>query len=332
VRLFLVRLFDWVWYRPNPLKWLLWPVSWIYVIVVRLRQFAYRFGIRNATKLPVPVVVVGNITVGGTGKTPCVIWLARALTGRGLRVGIVSRGYGGSAASWPQRVEAGSDPAIVGDEPILIARSTGCRVVVGPSRVSAARSLLDHEEVDVLLCDDGLQHLALDRDMELVVIDGQRGLGNGLCLPAGPLREPAARLQSVDAVIVNSGTSSIQNAVAATVVVDRVYQLAGTMEKSLSEFHGQRVHAVAGIGNPNRFFDLLSNAGLIVIPHAHPDHARLSAAQLNFHDSQPILITEKDGVKCQSFAAENVWCVAISLAFDADDETRLLEHVIGLVN
>ena len=329
MRWLLTRVLEWIWYRRNPLKWLLWPLSWVYRAVVRLRQVSYRVGLKSVTTLPVPVIIVGNITVGGTGKTPCVIWLARELTARGIRVGVVSRGYGGRGSIWPQRVEAGSDPAKIGDEPVLIARATDCRVVVGPNRVAAARSLLDHAEVDLLLCDDGLQHYALARDMEIAVVDGQRGLGNGLCLPAGPLREPAARLRTVDAVLVNGGTWYYTGVLRVSTVPERVYQLAGAAERSLQDFRDEHVHAVTGIGNPQRFFDLLTDAGLIVRPHSLPDHAHLKPSHLKFRDQLPVLITEKDAVKCESFASEKVWCVAVAMKFEADHGERLLERVLA---
>ena len=331
MRWLLVRLLEWIWYRPNPLQWLLRPLSWVYLAVVRLRQVCYRIGLKSVTRLPVPVIVVGNITVGGTGKTPCVIWLARELMARGYQVGIVSRGYGGSGAIWPQRVEAGSDPETVGDESVLIARATGCRVVVGPNRVAAAQGLLDHAEVDVLLCDDGLQHSALGRDMEIVVVDGQRGLGNGFCLPAGPLREPATRLRTVDAVVVNGGSWNYTGALWGSLVPQRVYQLAGSAERSLDDFRGEHVHAVAGIGNPQRFFALLAKAGVIVTPHSLPDHARLRPADLEFADQNPVLITEKDAVKCDSFAADNVWCVAVMMQVDSNHGERLMQRVVEIL-
>ena len=176
-----MRIFDWTWYHPNPLKWLLWPLGVFYRAAMGIRRVIFQVGIRPVTKLSLPVIVVGNITVGGAGKTPLVIWLAGELQSRGYRVGIVSRGYGGSAKEWPQRVHTNSDPALVGDEPVLLARATGCPVIVGPDRTAAAQSLAATGQVDVLLADDGLQHYALDRTMEIAVIDGERGLGNGFC-------------------------------------------------------------------------------------------------------------------------------------------------------
>ncbi len=328
MRWLLTRFLGWIWYRRNPLKWLLWPLSLVYRAVVRVRQVSYRVGLKSVTRLPVPVIIVGNITVGGTGKTPCVIWLARELMARGIRVGVVSRGYGGKDSIWPQRVEPGSDPAMIGDEPVLIARATDCRVVVGPNRVAAARSLLDHTEVDVLLSDDGLQHHALGRDMEIAVVDGLRGLGNGFCLPAGPLREQATRLRTVDAVLVNGGTWYYTGVLRVSMVPQRVYQLAGTAERSLEDFRGEHVHAVTGIGNPQRFFDLLTEAGVIVKAHSLLDHAHLKPSNLEFRDQMLVLITEKDAVKCESFATEKVWCVAVAMKFEADHGERLMERVL----
>ena len=185
----LTNVTQWVWYYPNPVKWVLWPLSGIYRVAVEIRLLCFRLGFKPVTTLPVPVIVVGNLSVGGTGKTPFVIWLAAELQARGYRVGIVSRGYGGNSEEWPQHVKASSDPALVGDEPILLARATGCPVVVDPDRVAGAQALLAADAVDVLLSDDGLQHYALGRTMEIAVVDGERALGNGFCLPAGPLRE-----------------------------------------------------------------------------------------------------------------------------------------------
>ncbi len=332
MRLLLVRLLEWTWYEPNPLKWLLWPLSWLYRAIVGLRAAAYGCGLIAVTELPVPVIVVGNISVGGTGKTPCVIWLARELKAGGYRVGIVSRGYGGTAEDWPQPVQSNSDPFVVGDEPVLIARATGCLVTVGPDRVIAAQSLLDREEVDVLLCDDGLQHHGLGRDFEIAVVDGRRGLGNGICLPAGPLREPEARLHTVDVVLVNgAGEWQYPNALTLSLVPRRVYPLTGGLERSLADFRGERVHAVAGIGNPQRFFELLEESGLVVTGHPHADHARLEPEDLQFRDKLPILITEKDEVRCHSFAADDVWCVAVEMRFDANHGERLMQRVLEVI-
>jgi len=328
VGLLSARVMDWVWYQPNPVQWILWPLGWIYRAAVFIRRSLYRLGLRPVTELAVPVIVVGNISVGGTGKTPCVIWLAGELQSRGFRVGVISRGYGGNAADWPQRVEPDSDPSLVGDEPVLLSAMIGCPVVVGPDRVAAAERLLGEAEVDVLLSDDGLQHYALARSMEVCVVDGERGLGNGLCLPAGPLREPVSRMREVDAIVVNGGSWGHAGVFRATAVPQRVYQVAGTAQKPLAAFRDTQVHAVAGIGNPQRFFDLLENADVDVIPHPLPDHAQLTRTDLEFGDDRPVLVTGKDAVKCRAFAGENVWSVAIKLEFGRDEGERLMRRVI----
>ncbi len=328
MRLILEPALDWIWYRPNLVKWLLWPLGNIYRVAMEIRRLQYRLGLKPVTTLPVPVIVVGNITVGGTGKTPLVIWLASELQARGYRVGIVSRGYGGSAADWPQQVRSTSDPLQVGDEPVLLARTTGCPVAVGPDRVAAAQMLLAAERVDVVLTDDGLQHHALNRTMEIIVVDGERGLGNGFFLPAGPLRESKSRIDDVDAVVVNGGSWGHDGDFRAQAEGQRLYQVAGPGQKSLGEFRGTKVHAVAGIANPTRFFDLLEKAGVDVLPHPLPDHVKLDATNLDFGDSLPIVVTEKDAVKCQSFAHENMWCVPIKLTFDARHGDRLMQRVL----
>ncbi|HSG65206.1 MAG TPA: tetraacyldisaccharide 4'-kinase, partial [Gammaproteobacteria bacterium] len=239
-----------MWYsQGHPGRWVLWPLEWIYRLAYSLREAAYRIGLKRTRSVAVPVIVVGNITVGGTGKTPCVIWLANELRSRGYRVGCVSRGYGGRTRQWPQIVDRRSDPVQVGDEPVLIALATGCPVAVGPRRVAAAEHLLAQTRLDVLIADDGLQHRALDRAFEIAVVDGERGLGNGACLPAGPLREPASRLDRVDAVVVNGGEWGEGSVFRAQLVPERVVKVAGDGERSLADFRDTVVHAVAGIGH-----------------------------------------------------------------------------------
>jgi tetraacyldisaccharide 4'-kinase len=272
--------------------------------------------------------VVGNITVGGTGKTPCVIWVVNQLKARDFRVGILSRGYRGRSSVWPRLVDPRSDPNEVGDEPVLLALATGCPVAVGPDRVAAGRMLLAERPVDILVSDDGLQHYALHRDLEIAVVDGSRGLGNGACLPAGPLREPAQRLESVDAVIVNGGSWGDTTVFRAALRPRRVYRLTGADERKLDDFRGTLVHAVAGIGNPERFFELLKSAQIRVIPHAFPDHARYSRSDFDFGDSHPILMTEKDAVKCRAFADDRLWTVAVMMEFSGDAGDRLMRRLL----
>ena len=322
---------DRIWYGGSPCRWLLAPLGVCYRMIAGLRRLTYRWGIRPVPVLPAPVIVVGNITVGGTGKTPLVIWLAEALRQRGFSVGIVSRGYGGRAGTWPQAVHRDSDPALVGDEPVLLARATNCAVSVGPDRVKAARALLAREQVDVLLADDGLQHHALGRIMEIVVVDGERGLGNGMCLPAGPLREGRGRLARASAVVVNGGdwgrNEGVGGMFRATASACDARQITGSAHKPLESFRGMSVHALAAIGHPERFFRMLAVAGLRVNPHPLPDHASIDAADLRFDDAGPVLVTEKDAVKCERIAHDDVWCVPIELSFEQEASAAFMALV-----
>jgi tetraacyldisaccharide 4'-kinase len=317
-----------IWYGKSPLRWALWPVSAAYLALARLRRIAYRRGWREVVEPPVPVVVVGNVSVGGTGKTPFVIWLAAQLTQRGRRVGIVTRGYGGKGTIWPRAVTADSDPAEVGDEPVLLARRTRCPVVAGPDRVACVEALLEQSRVDVVLSDDGLQHYRLGRAFEIAVVDGARGMGNGLCLPAGPLREPPSRLQEVDAIVVNGEGWGHAGVFRATAVVTKVYRLKDGEQRPLESFRSQPVHAVAGIGNPERFFELLRDAGLDVAEHPLDDHAEISPEAVTFGEPGAVLITEKDAVKCEHLKTADVWCVVVDFEFDADSTARLLRLVL----
>ena len=317
-----------LWYGDNPLRFALFPFAFVYRSIAQLRRAAYRRGVLKTVELPVPVVVVGNVSVGGTGKTPFVIWLAGQLQQRNLRVGIVTRGYRGSARDWPRVVDAKSDPHEVGDEPVLLARRTGCPVVAGPDRVAAAQRLLAEHRLDAVISDDGLQHYRLGRRFEIAVVDGVRGMGNGLCLPAGPLREPAARINEVDAIVVNGGDWGHAGVFRAKAVVTSVYRVSNREPRTLESFKGASVHAVAGIGNPQRFFDLLDEAGLDVMPHPLEDHAEIGPDQLTFDEPGAVLITEKDAVKCESIAHANVWCVVVDLSFDADKTARLMRLVL----
>jgi tetraacyldisaccharide 4'-kinase len=311
-----------LWYGSHPLSFALLPLSALFRVVVSVRRFAYYSGVLRTHKLPVPVIVVGNITVGGTGKTPLVIWLVEALRAAGHRPGVVSRGYGGDAAVWPQPVTADSDPAKVGDEPVLIARRAACPVVVAPQRVAAARRLIADYACDVVVCDDGLQHYALRRDAEIVVIDGERRLGNGRCLPAGPLRETAARLRSVDLTVVNGAALPGECRMQLSGSVAR--SLAGPpRERDLGEWRGSTVHGVAGIGNPGRFFGHLRGQGLKVVEHPFPDHHRFQAEDLSFGDDLPVIMTEKDAVKCRDFAGPLHWYVPVSARIDDGCQQRL---------
>ena len=321
----LTRFCNSIWYGGNPLAWLLWPLGWFYRTAAVVRRTLYRRGLLRVVDPGAPVVVAGNITVGGTGKTPCIVWLAEALKQRGLGVGIVTRGYGGRAREWPQWVTRDSEPGQVGDEPVLLAQRTSSPVAAGPDRVAAAKLLLERCSVDVLLADDGLQHYRLGRRFEIGIVDGLRGLGNGLCLPAGPLREPPGRLDAVDAIVVNSGGWGHGDVYRAALVPVRVVRLSDGATRDLDDFRGSEVHAVAGIGHPKRFFALLERSGVTVDPRPLSDHATIREADLSFDDTAPVLITEKDAVKCRSFAPANVWAVIVDLAFEGDDGDRLME-------
>jgi tetraacyldisaccharide 4'-kinase len=312
-----------LWYGGNPICWLLWPLSMVYRGLVAVRRFAFRHRWMASEDVGVPVIVVGNLTVGGTGKTPLTIWISQRLINRGFRVGIVCRGYGGTATDWPQSVSAASDAQLVGDEAKLLANRVSCPIAAGPDRVAAASMLLASGALDVIVSDDGLQHYPLRRAFEIAVIDATRGLGNGLCLPAGPLREPPARLQQVDAVVANEGKFGHTGVLQARIEVVRVRELATGTERDLTDFEGQSVHGVAAIGNPGRFFDLLERHGLEVLPHSFADHARLSMDDLSFGDGKPVLITEKDAVKCEASAVGNLWCVVTELEFASGNGEKL---------
>jgi len=325
----LARQLESVWYAPqHPMRWVLLPLEAIYRAAFAINRLIFRVGLKRQHSLSVPVIVVGNISVGGTGKTPCVIWLANELKARGFRVGCVSRGYGGRVQGAPVRVDGGSDPFEVGDEPVLIAQATACPVMVGADRVEAAEALLADTRLDVLIADDGLQHHALGRNFEIAVVDGERGLGNGACLPAGPLREPPARLDHVDAVVVNGGSWGEGSVFRARLMPERVIRLVDGSEQSLESFRDKIVHAVAGIGHPDRFFEMLKQAKIRIIPHAFPDHAHLRARDLDFDDRHPILMTAKDAVKCRAFADQRYWSVTVGLQFKSGDGDRLLRRVL----
>jgi len=317
-----------IWYGKSPMRYALWPVSAVYRGLARLRRTAYQRGWRPTVEAAVPVIVVGNVSVGGTGKTPFVIWLADQLKQRGRKVGIVTRGYRGKGTEWPRAVAADSDPEEVGDEPVLLARRTSCPVVAGPDRVACVEALLEHTRVDVVLSDDGLQHYRLARAFEIAVVDGARGMGNGLCLPAGPLREPPSRLQEVDAIVVNGTGWGHAGVFRADAVVTKVYHLKDGAERTLESFRGKPVHAVAGIGNPQRFFDLLLDADLDVESHPLEDHAEITLDELTFDEPGAVLITEKDAVKCEHLKANGVWCVVVDFKFDADSASRLMRLVL----
>ncbi len=306
----LSRWFQDAWYGEMYLSTWIMPLSMIYLDVIRLRRFLYRKGFFKSTRLPVPVIIVGNITVGGTGKTPLVIWLADYLQKAGFKPGIISRGYRGQSDKKPLLVHPETDPALAGDEPVVIARHTTAPVMVGEQRVEVALNLLKQNHCDVIISDDGLQHYALQRDIEIAVIDGLRRFGNGYCLPAGPLREPVERLNEVDLVIVN-GEAREKNEFSMSFDADVAINLKSGQKRALKEFCGKPCHALAGIGNPDRFYRMLAGKGIEFQRHSFPDHYKFTPESIHFNDTGTVLMTEKDAVKCTSFAKDNFWYVPI---------------------
>ena len=318
------------WYRLSPLHLLLFPLSLIFRALTAMRRFLYRSGMLASAKLPVPVVVVGNISVGGTGKTPLTLWLTQQLIENGWHPGIVSRGYTKTKVSQKTPREVSFDDAanVVGDEPLLMAQRSLCPVWIGRDRPAAGLALLQaHPECDIILSDDGLQHYRLHRDAEIVVVDGARRFGNGLLLPAGPLREPVSRLRQADAVVINGGQAG-DGQFAMSLNGSLFYNLLnpGTV-LSAGELAGQRLHALAGIGHPQRFFAHLEHLGLTVQQHAFPDHHHYSATDLAFDDADAVLMTEKDAVKCAAFATEKCWVLRV----DAQVSPALAQLIIEKV-
>ncbi|MCL4140833.1 UNVERIFIED_CONTAM: hypothetical protein GTU68_066866 [Idotea baltica] len=307
------------WYDYRAIRFVLLPFSLLYQLIISLRRLAYQLKLFKQHKMNVPVIIVGNISVGGTGKTPVVIWLAKQLKKAGYSPGIVSRGYGGQAASYPQEVEINSDPNMVGDEPIIIRRQTGCPMAVSPIRAEAAQYLLKHHQCDVIISDDGLQHYALARDIEIAVVDGIRLFGNRYCLPAGPLREPIIRLRHVDFIIFKT----LNPGQAINVANNRVTQ-------SINAFKNQAVHAIAGIGHPDRFFDYLRDSGLTITPHYFVDHHQFTAHDCQFNDQKAVLMTEKDAIKCQSFATDNMWYIPVEASINNGLEQHILTKLAGI--
>ncbi len=313
-----------IWYRDRLTftTYLLLPFSWLFRFIAYWRRFCYRVGIFKVFHFDVPVIVVGNITVGGTGKTPFVIWLAKVLRDSGYHPGIVSRGYGGKHHATPHLVTPESNPIDVGDEAVLLARLSGAPVVIAVDRVASVNFLLLHEKCDVVITDDGLQHYRLGRDIEIVIVDGKRNFGNYCVLPAGPLREPIRRLNNVDFVITNEGIAVAKWGM--TLKPSHYVNVVSSVELDLSHFAGQTVHAVAAIGHPERFFTALTNIGVDVIPHAFPDHYQYQSSDLIFFPTYPVVMTAKDAVKCEKFTNEDLWYLATeTIVSDALKESIL---------
>lgn len=315
------------WRHPRWVNRLLYPLSLGYAGLMSARRRAYGCGLFKRHKLPVPLVVVGNLSVGGAGKTPLVIKLVERFKSRGMNPGVISRGYRGCSPSWPREVVEGVDAEEVGDEPVLIFRRCRVPVVAGPDRLRSARLLLDRHGCDIILSDDGFQHLALARDLDIVVIDGEQPFGNGWCLPAGPLREPPAALARAGIIVVNGEPrpGPGRGEFAMNAYVDRAVRMDGAQTRGLGEFAGQTVHGVAGIGNPGRFFRQLEAHGIQVVSHEYPDHHRFTPADFAFaaNSHLAVLMTEKDAVKCEALTippatAGRCWTVPLRVTLPVD--------------
>lgn len=314
------------WYSRS-LTWLtllLLPFSFLFRLIVRLRLFLYKHNIIKTVHFPVPVIVVGNLTVGGTGKTPLVIWLADFLKTQKWRPGIVSRGMGGAKQEIPVWVDKHSEPHIVGDEALLLARHGACPVVICVDRVAAVKELLGNTDCNIVISDDGLQHYRLGRSIEIAVLDGDRKLGNGHLLPAGPLREAKKRLDQVDFVIQQGGDRD-NHFFYMQLQGNELVSLVNPHNKlPLANFKNKKVHAVAGVGNPERFFAVLRQQGLDIIEHVFPDHYLYQQEDFRFSDVLPIVMTEKDKVKCEVLADVRFWYLPVVAVIDKKFENELL--------
>jgi tetraacyldisaccharide 4'-kinase len=327
------------WYSaPSFLTYLLWPLSVIYISISNLRKYYLLHKLPKKIDFEVPVIVVGNITVGGTGKTPFVIWLSKFLQEHGYRPGIVSRGYGGKSLNYPLAVTSLSNPQEVGDEAVLLASRAACPVAIDPDRVGAVKFLLKNHECNIIISDDGLQHYRLSRDIEIAIIDGERGFGNGFCLPAGPLREPITRLNTVDFIVINSNSNdsfdfsnfNITNKYTMKLIPGKIYNISSIeLEVESEHFLGEPLHAVAGIGNPERFFEQLRSLGLTIWPHSFSDHHRFIEKEFSFISIEAkVIMTEKDAVKCAQFADYRYWCLPVS----AECDPELGEAILAKIN
>lgn len=296
----------------------------VYSGAIRLRRLAYRRGWRASGHPGRPVIVVGNLTVGGAGKTPLVIWLAQALAARGLEPAIISRGYGGAEPARPHRVRQDDSPAFCGDEPLLMTHAAACAVWICRDRLAAARAAVA-AGADVVVADDGLQHYRLQRDFEILVIDSERGFGNGRCLPAGPLREPATRMDEVGFVVCNgNGDHCPPRGLAMQLQGEEAVTLDGSLRRALADFSAGPVHAVAGIGHPERFFRFLEAYGLEIVRHPLPDHGDVPPGLLAPPDGLPVLMTSKDAMRCRGMtAAAGAWHIPVAAQLEQDGRPLL---------
>lgn len=304
--------------------WIFYPIEIVYLIIILLRKKLYQYKIFKTYKFNIPVIVIGNLTVGGTGKTPVVMYVANYLKNQGFKPAVVMRGYKSKYIKSNQIVTKNSDPNLYGDEPVLVANNIDCPVIIGKNRVASIDFLLKNFDVNIIICDDGLQHYSVARDLEIVVIDGERLFGNGHCLPLGPLREKTTRLNTVDLIIFNKisdNNSNINinknNKYIIKLVPEKIYNLLNpNIIKNPADFDW--VHAVSGIGHNQRFFRLLASSKIKSINHAFPDHYQYHAKDLCFNDDLPVIMTEKDAVKCLQFAKDYFWCQTVRIEFNEE--------------
>lgn len=316
-----------IWYKGGKGKYLLLPLTGLYCAVNQFQYWKASRNSKNNSKLTCPVIVVGNITVGGTGKTPLTVYLVKLLQQTGYKPAIITRGYGGQATVWPQSVTTESEAQQVGDEAVLMASRTNVPVYAGADRMESIEQLLKNHDCDVIISDDGLQHYKMPRDLEIAVIDGTRLLGNELCLPAGPLREKKQKLDECDFVVVNSVIDSQavnSHWIQMKLEGDSLVNISTDQSQTLTDFSEIEVHAVTGIGNPQRFYKTLEQAGLKLITHSFPDHHDFKPSDIQFNDELPIVITEKDAVKCQKLVGDNVWYLPVSARLDQGFDRQFL--------
>jgi tetraacyldisaccharide 4'-kinase len=319
------------WYdNPRPslfgLGYVLLFLSWIFGRGVNFRRWCFQKKIFSSKDNALPVIVIGNITVGGTGKTPLLLALIHLLEQQGHRPGVVSRGYGGKArgTTW---VSYDSAPNEVGDEPAMLVRRKDLPFVVDKNRSRAVEAIFSETSCNIVLSDDGLQHYRLARDLEIAVVDQSREHGNGKMLPLGPLREPVSRLQECGIIAINGDRKKGFH-----IEPHHFYPLGKPQKQMpLSEFKGKMVHAVVGVGHPARFFKTLTGLGVIVMKHVFSDHHRYQEKELNFDDDYPVVMTEKDAVKCESFASKNVWVLSVNAVLSSAFQTKFLEKVREIV-
>lgn len=314
------------WYQKSPLLYSLVPFSLIYQAIVRSKRWLYVSGYKKQQRFSAPIIIVGNLTVGGTGKTPLLIELVHFFSKNGYRPGVVTRGYGGKPKTLPLLVTPDTCPEASGDEALLIAQKTRCPVMVSPKRVLGVEKLISDHHCNIILSDDGLQHYALHRDIEIAVVDGARRFGNEFCLPAGPLREPKNRLKDVDFIVTQGNPEPGEWGM--QLRPEPIYALLNPHQKlDLARAQQKPIHAIAGIGNPSRFFNQLTAMGFTVLPHAFPDHYVYQYEDIRFEDNLTVIMTEKDAVKCELFADHRHWCLPVKAQYDEQLNGLLLNKL-----